>query len=105
MNNDLAFWGGQPYGKSDFLAIIGPIRKKALTPRIIRESFKGRGIWLVNGSEIVQTLANQLEVPDLIAPELRSWGSHTPSPPPPLNLSSSSVENRPPKSIEAPQKN
>ncbi|KAJ6110212.1 transposase [Penicillium sp. IBT 16267x] len=44
MNNDLAFWGGQPYGTSDFLAIIGPIRKKALTPRIIRESFKDRGI-------------------------------------------------------------
>jgi hypothetical protein len=35
MNNDLSFWGGQPYGKSDFLAIIGPIREKALTQRII----------------------------------------------------------------------
>jgi hypothetical protein len=49
MNNDLSFWGGQPYGKSDFLAIIGPIRQKALTQRIIRESFKDRGIWPVDG--------------------------------------------------------
>ncbi|KAJ5404394.1 transposase [Penicillium cosmopolitanum] len=44
MNNDLAFWSGLPYGGSDFLAIIGPIREKALTQRIIRESFKDRGI-------------------------------------------------------------
>ncbi|KAJ5102872.1 transcriptional regulator family: Centromere protein B DNA-binding region [Penicillium argentinense] len=105
MNNDLAFWGGLPYGKSDFLAIIGPIRKKALTQRIIRESFKDRGIWPVDGSKIVQNLANQLEIPDLIAPDLRSWGSHTPSLSPPPNLSSSSVENSPPKSVEALIKN
>jgi hypothetical protein len=42
-------------------------------------------------------------IPDLYAPDLRSWGSHTPSPPP--NLSSSSVDNSPPKSIEQLEKN
>jgi hypothetical protein len=45
INNELAFWGGQPYGKSDFLAIIGPIRKKAFSQRIIRTSFRERGIY------------------------------------------------------------
>jgi hypothetical protein len=44
MNNDLSFWGGKPYGKAEFLQIIQPIREKALTKRIIRESFKDRGI-------------------------------------------------------------
>ena len=48
-------------------------------------------------------ITNQLEIPDLYAPDLRSWGSHTPSPPP--NLSSSSVGKSPPKSVEALQKN
>jgi hypothetical protein len=104
INNELAFWGGQPYGKSDFLAIIGPIRKKAFTQRIIRESFRDRGIYPVDGSKVVDDLAKELVIPDLYAPDLRSWGSHTPSPPPP-NLSSSSVENSPPKSIEALCKN
>jgi hypothetical protein len=106
MNNELAFWGGQPYGKSDFLSIIGPIRKKAFTTRIIRESFKERGIWPVDGSKIVEDLTNRLEIPDLIAPDLRSWGAHTPSPPPPpLNLTSSDVDISPPKSIQALEKN
>jgi hypothetical protein len=104
MNNELSFWGGQPYGKSDFLAIIGPIRQKAFTQRIIRDSFKERGIYPVNGSKIVEDLTNQLEIPDLYAPDLRSWGSHTPSPPPP-DLLSSSVENSPPNTIEALEKN
>lgn len=49
-------------------------------------------------------LTNQLEIPDLYAPDLRSFGSSTPSPPPP-NLSSSSVENSPPATIEALNKN
>ena len=51
----------------------------------------------------MENLTNQLEVPDLIAPDLRSLGSHTPSADP--NLSSSSVENSHPKSIEALEKN
>ena len=44
----------------------------------------------------------QLVIPDLHAPELRS-AIHAPSPPP--NLSSSSVENSPPNTIEALEKN
>ncbi|KAJ5483813.1 transposase [Penicillium diatomitis] len=102
MNNKLAFWGGQPYGKSDFLSIIGPIRKEAFSQRVIRDSFRERGIYPVKGSKIVADLTNQLEIPDLYAPDLR-WASRTPSPRP--NLSSSSVENSPPKSIEALSKN
>jgi ribosomal protein S17E len=104
MNNELSFWGGQPYGKSDFLRIIAPIRARTFNPRSIRQSFKDRGIWPVNGSKIVADLTNQLEIPDLYAPDLRSFGSSTPSPPPP-NLSSSSVENSPPATIEALNKN
>jgi hypothetical protein len=103
-NNDLSFWAGEPVGKSEFLRIIGPIREKAFNQRIIRESFKDRGIWPVNGSEIVDNLANQLVIPDLIAPDLRGYGSSTPSPPP-TALSSSSVDITPPKSIEALEKN
>lgn len=103
INNELAFWGGRPYGKADFLGIIGPIRQKAFTQRIIRESFKDRGIWPVDGSKIVEKLTNQLVIPDLIAPDLRSYGPSTPSPPP--NLSSSSIENSPPQSIEVLEKN
>jgi hypothetical protein len=103
LNNELAFWGGQPYGKSDFLGIIGPIRKKVFTQRIIRESFKDRGIYPVDGSRIIANLTNQLVIPDLITPDLRSWGSHTPSTPP--NLSSSSIENSPPKSIDLLERN
>lgn len=48
-------------------------------------------------------LTNQLEIPDLYAPDLRSWGSRTPSPP--TNPISSSVESTPPKSAEALLKN
>mgnify|MGYP006873519606 FL=1 len=100
MNNELAFWGGRPYSKSDFLAIIRPIRKKAFSQRVIRDSFRARGIYPIKGSEIMATLTNQLEILDLYTLDLRSSGSYTPSPPP-TNLSSSSVENSPPKSIEA----
>jgi hypothetical protein len=104
MNNELSFWGGRPYGKSEFLQIIEPIRKKAFTQRIIRESFKDRGIWPVDGSKIIENLASQLVIPDLYAPELRS-ATHTPSPSPPPNISSSSVENSPPNTIKALEKN
>ena len=103
-NNDLSFWAGEPVGKSEFLRIIGPIREKAFNQRIIRESFKDRGIWPVNGSKIVENLANRLVIPDLFAPDLRRYGSSTPSPPP-TALSSSSVDVTPPKSIEALEKN
>jgi hypothetical protein len=94
-NNELSFWGGKPYGKAEFLQIIGPIREKALTKRIIRESFKDRGIWPVDGRHIIEQLTNQLVIPDIAVPELRGG-----SPLPPLLLSSS-VENSPPATIEA----
>ena len=54
------------------MRIIGPIREATFKPRIIRESFKERGIWLVDGFDIVANLTNQLEIPDLHTPDLRS---------------------------------
>lgn len=102
MNNELSFWGGRPYGKSDFLQMIAPIRQRAFSQRMIRESFKDRGIWPVDGRKIVANLGNQLVIPNLYAPDLES-ATRTPSPPP--NLSSSSVENSPPNTIEALEKN
>lgn len=105
MNNELSFWGGQPCGKPDFLRVIGPVRAKAFNPRIIRQSFKDRGIWPVNGQRIVDKLASTLEFTPLYAPDLRAYGEpQTPSPEP-TDLLSSSVENTPPKSIEALEKN
>ncbi|KAI3092914.1 hypothetical protein CBS147333_10169 [Penicillium roqueforti] len=100
INNELSFWGGRPYGKSDFLRIIGPIREKAFHPRIIRQSFKDRGIYPVNSSEIVANLTNQSVIPELYTPELRS-GVRTPSP----ELLSSSIENSPPATIEVLERN
>ena len=93
-------------GKAEFLRVIGPVRSKAFNQRIIRESFKERGIYPVDGSKVLSKLSNSWwdNLPDLIAPDLRSYGSYTLSS---LlaNLLSSSVENTPPKSTEALQKN
>lgn len=106
MNNELSFWGGQPYGKADFLSIIGPIRSKTFSQRIIRDSFKERGIWPVDGSKIVENLTSQLVISDIHAPNLRSRTATPTSTPSPLpDLLSSSIENSPPKSIEALEKN
>lgn len=78
---------------------------EAFNKRVIRESFKDREIYPVDGSKVLSKLSNRWDtIPDLIAPDLRSYGSCTPSPPP-ANLSSSSVENTPPKSTVALQKN
>lgn len=105
INNDISYWAGKPIGKAEFLRVIGPVRSQAFNQRIIRESFKDRGIYPVNGSKILSKLSNGWNnIPDLVAPDLRSYGSRTPSAPP-ANLSSSSVENTPPKSSEALQKN
>jgi hypothetical protein len=105
LNNEISYWAGEPMGKAEFLRVIGPVRSKAFNQRIIRESFKDRGIYPVDASKVLSKLSNRWDtIPDLIAPDLRSYGSHTPSPPP-ANLSSSSVENTPPKSTEALQKN
>jgi hypothetical protein len=57
MNNELSCWGGHPYGKSGFVRIIGPIREKAFTQRMIRQSSKVRGIYPINGSKIMANLS------------------------------------------------
>jgi hypothetical protein len=102
INNELSFWGGRPYGKSEFLRIITPIRKKTFNPRIIRDSFKERGIYPVNGPRVVNNLTAQLVIPELYAPDLRS-SIRTPSPS--TDLLSSSVDNSPPTTIEALERN
>jgi hypothetical protein len=105
LNNEISYWAGEPMGKAEFLRVIGPVRAKAFNKRIICESFKDRGIYPVDSSKVLSKLSNGwADIPDLIAPDLRLYGSRTPSPPP-ANLSSSSVENTPPKSTEALQKN
>jgi hypothetical protein len=103
VNNELSFWGGRPYGKSEFLRIITLIREKALTQRVIRNSFKDRGIYPVNKSKVLDNLSNGFDnLPVLYTPELRS-AKRT------LSLSlqelSSSVENSPPNTIEALERN
>jgi hypothetical protein len=107
LNNEISYWAGEPIGKAEFLRAIGPVRSKAFNQRIIRESFKDRGIYPVNASKVLSKLSNGWDdIPDLIAPDLPTNYSpgYTPSPPP-ANLSSSSVENTPPKSTKALQKN
>ena len=106
LNNEISYWAGEPMGKAEFLRVIGPVRSKAFNQRIMRESFRDRGIYPVDGSKVLSKLSNGGwdNIPDLSAPDLRSYGSRTPSPPP-ANLSSSSVENTPPKSTKALQKN
>lgn len=59
----------------------------------------------MNGSKIVENLTSQLVIPDLIAPDLQSWRSRSRTPSPSPNVASSSVENTPPKSVEALKKN
>ena len=87
-------------GKAEFLYIIGPIRSKAFNQRIIRESFKDRGIYLVDTSKVLSKLSNRwATIPDLIAPDLCSYSSYTLSLPL-ANLLSSSVKNTPLKSTE-----
>ena len=92
-------------GKAEFLRVITSVRLKAFNQRIIRESFRDRGIYPVDSSKVLSKLSNKWweDLPNLITPDLRSYGSRTLSPP--ANLSSSSVENTPPKSTEALQKN
>lgn len=102
MNNELSFWAGQPVGKTEFLRVIGPVRSEAFNQRIIRNSFKERGIWPANGTDIIEKLAKQQELPILQAPNLRAYGSPTP---PPTAISSSSIEYSPPKSVEALRRN
>lgn len=101
-NNLIAQWGGIPGSKADFLADIVAVRKKTFNQRIIRNSFKERGIYPPDGSAIIQKLQDIIPpVLELSAPYLRPYGEVTPPP----NLSSSSVENTPPKSTQDLEKN
>ncbi|KAF4236562.1 hypothetical protein CNMCM8980_009552 [Aspergillus fumigatiaffinis] len=102
MNNELSYWAGEPVGKSEFLRVIGPVREKAFNQRIIREAFKDRGIWPVNG-KIADDLAIQAweRIPDIYAPDLDETTPSTPCRPP----SSSSVDISPPMTIQALEKN
>lgn len=103
VNNDLSYWAGQSVGKSEFLRVIGPVRERSFNQRIIRESFKERGIWTVNGSQVVNNLANQLpELAELAAPDLRAYGETTP---PPTALSPPSVDITPPETVQALERN
>ena len=104
LNNDVSYCAGKPIGKAEFLRIIQPVRLKTFKQRIIRESFKERGIYPVDDSKVLSKLSSGGwdDIPDLIASDLRSYDSRTPSPPP--AFSSSSNGNSPLKSIEALQK-
>ena len=103
VNNELAYYAGQPAGKAEFLRVIAPVRERAFNARIIKESFRDRGIYLVYGEAIVQKLQHQeIELPELSASDLRPYGARTP---PPTKFSSSSIENSPPKSVQALEKN
>jgi hypothetical protein len=78
------------------------VRNKTFNQRIIRNSFKERGIYPPNGDTVIQKLQDALPpIPDLLAPDLRAFGETTPPP----NISSSSVENTPLKSAQDLEKN
>ncbi|KAI3222258.1 transcriptional regulator family: Centromere protein B, DNA-binding region [Penicillium roqueforti] len=101
-NNLISQWGGIPAGKADFLKDIVSVRNKTFNQRIIRNSFKERGIYPPNGDPVIQKLQDTLPpISDLLAPDLRAYGETTPPP----NISSSSVENTPPKSAQDLEKN
>jgi hypothetical protein len=111
-NNNLSYWAGEPVGKSEFLRVIGQVREKAFNQRIIREAFKDRGIWPVNGSKIVDNLTAKAElwerIPDIYAPDLDEYlnqAKTTPSTPPSRPPSSSSIDISPSKTIQALKKN
>ena len=76
-NNEVVMYGGSVIQKRDFFRIIGDIRSKAFTPRIIRSAFKSRGIWPLNPELLLQPLQ---ELMDKDADELCIFS--TPSPPP-----------------------
>lgn len=52
-NNEISYWAGKPTGKSEFLQVIGGIRNNALNKSMIRDSFRERGIYPTDGSEII----------------------------------------------------
>ena len=101
-NNIIAQWGGLPAGKADFLKDLVAVREKTFNQRIIRNSFKERGIFPPDGTSIIQEIQDSLPlVPELHAPDLRAYGESTPPP----NLLSSSAENTPPKGAQDLERN
>jgi hypothetical protein len=102
INNEHAFWAGEPVGKAEFLRIIEPVRRKAFNQRIIREAFKDRGIFPVD-SKIAEELGKHVweEIPELYGFENPPSTPSTPSRP----ASSSSIDISPPHTIQALEKN
>lgn len=84
-------WGGSVARKRNFFRMIHDIRQKAFTQRIIRSSFRSRGIYPFDPEAILAPL-RRLECEGEDTP-LRIF---TPSPPPDI---SSSVTNSPPDTI------
>jgi hypothetical protein len=81
----------------DFIKDIVNVRNKTFNQRIIRNSFKERGIFPSDGSSIIQKLQKTLPpVPELYTPDLHAYRETTPPP----NFSSSSIENTPSKSAQ-----
>jgi hypothetical protein len=101
-NNLIAQWGGIPGDKANFLRDIINVRNKIFNPQLIRNSFKERGIFPTDSSSIIEAIQKTLS-PELVlsAPDLHVYGESMS----PLNLSSSSVENTPPKSTYHAEKN
>ena len=98
-NNLISQWGRVTACKTSFLQDLISIRDKSLISRIIRNSFKERGIYPVNGDLVCLPLEEKLPpIPDITI-DLR----RTPSPAP-ENLLSSSVENTPSKSLQDAEK-
>jgi hypothetical protein len=76
-NNEVVMYGGIVIQKRDFFRMIGDIRSKAFTPRVIRFAFKSRGIWPLAPGLLLQPLQ---ELMDKDAGELCIFST-----PPPLS--------------------
>lgn len=73
---------------------------KASDKRMVREPPNDRRIYQVDGSMIVDKQSNKLaDIPHLIGPDLRSYGSHSLSPLRPFSHRLA-LENTPSKTIE-----
>lgn len=68
----MSYWAGKSTYKAEFL------RLKAVTNESFVGSFKDRGIYPINGRKALSRLSNVSDnIPDLVAPDLRSYGSRT----------------------------
>ncbi|KAJ6136635.1 transcriptional regulator family: Centromere protein B DNA-binding region [Penicillium capsulatum] len=110
LENNLSYWVGEPAGKPEFLRVICQVRRKAFSQRIIRESFKDRGIYPTNSANIVGKLEKMVPpTPEISTPidldiYMNGGSGRGEATPPPLpqspQLESSSVEHTPPKTIQ-----